>query len=59
MAPLEKFIANYPKVKLVRSPVRLGLIKARMLGCVNAEGPALVFMDAHVEVTIGKLIPSY
>lgn len=53
--PLEKFIANYPKIKLVRSPLRVGLIKARMIGSVNAEGPALVFMDAHIEVTPGWL----
>lgn len=40
--PLEDFIRPYPKIKLVRSPIRVGLIKARMIGCVNAEGPALV-----------------
>ena len=47
--PIEDAIANYSKVKLVRTPVRVGLIKARMFGCVNAKGPALVFMDAHIE----------
>lgn len=47
--PLEEAIANYSKVKLVRTPVRVGLIRARMFGCVNAKGPALVFMDAHIE----------
>lgn len=55
--PLEKFIKAYPKIKLVRSPTRVGLIKARMIGSVNAEGPALVFMDAHIEVTEGWLEP--
>lgn len=54
---LENFIRPYRKVKLIRSPIRLGLIKARMYGCVNAEGPALVFMDAHIEVTDGWLEP--
>jgi hypothetical protein len=56
-APLEEFIRPYRKIKLIRSPIRLGLIKARMFGCVNAQGPALVFMDAHIEVTDGWLEP--
>jgi glycosyltransferase involved in cell wall biosynthesis len=51
--PLEDAISAYKKVKLIRLPVRVGLIKARMFGCVNAHGPALVFMDAHTEVTLG------
>lgn len=55
--PLNNFILPYKKVHLFRSPIRLGLIKARIFGCVNAKGPALVFMDAHVEVTPGWLEP--
>ncbi|CRL08211.1 CLUMA_CG020989, isoform A [Clunio marinus] len=55
--PLEDYIGKYPKIKLVRSPTRVGLIKARMIGCVNAQGPALVFMDAHIEVTPGWIQP--
>lgn len=54
---MDDFIARYPKIKIVRSPLRVGLIKARMIGCVNANGPALVFMDAHIEVTTGWLEP--
>lgn len=46
-----------PKVRIIRSPTRIGLIKARMMGCVNSQGPALVFMDAHIEVTPGWLEP--
>ena len=32
-------------------------MKARMLGTVNSRGPALIFMDAHIEVTKGWLEP--
>ncbi|CAO1427106.1 unnamed protein product [Diamesa tonsa] len=55
--PLDDYIADYPKVKLVRSPVRLGLMKARMTGAVNSKGPVLIFMDSHFEVTTGWLEP--
>ena len=55
--PLDDYIAEYPKVKLVRSPVRLGLMKARMTGAVNSKGPVLIFMDSHFEVTTGWLEP--
>lgn len=54
---LEDFIRPYKKIRLFRSPIRLGLIKARIFGCVNAKGPVLVFMDAHIEVTPGWLEP--
>lgn len=55
--PLKQQIAQLPKVRIVRSPIRIGLIKARMMGAVNSEGPALIFMDAHVEVTPGWIEP--
>jgi polypeptide N-acetylgalactosaminyltransferase len=32
-------------------------MKARMLGAVNAKGPALIFMDSHMEVYPGWLEP--
>ncbi len=43
--------------RLIRSPVRVGLIKARLLGAVRAQGEVLVFLDAHCETTIGWLEP--
>ncbi|CRL04953.1 CLUMA_CG018212, isoform A [Clunio marinus] len=55
--PLKKEVDKLPKVRIIRSPTRIGLIKARMMGCVNAKGPALIFMDAHMEVTPGWLEP--
>lgn len=50
-------MATLPRVKIIRSPTRIGLIKARMMGAVNSQGPALIFMDAHIEVTEGWLEP--
>lgn len=47
--PLEDQIKQLPKTRIIRSTVRLGLMKARMLGAVNAKGPALIFMDSHME----------
>lgn len=55
--PLKNYVASLPKVKIIHSPTRIGLIKARMMGAVNSLGPALVFMDAHIEVTQGWLEP--
>lgn len=46
-----------PKVRIIHSPTRIGLIKARMMGAVNSQSNALVFMDAHIEVTTGWLEP--
>lgn len=44
-------------MRILRSPTRLGLMKARILGTVNAKGPVLVIMDSHVEVAEGWLPP--
>ena len=52
--PLKEQVELIPKVTLIRSPTRIGLMQARMLGAVNSKGPALVFMDSHVEVTPGE-----
>lgn len=32
-------------------------MKARMLGAVNSQGPALIFMDSHIECTPGWISP--
>ena len=52
--PLKEQVDLLPKVSLIRSPTRIGLIKARMMGAVNSQGPALIFMDSHMEVTTGE-----
>lgn len=54
---LENYLKRFPKVKIIRSPVRHGLIEARMLGVGNAKGPIILFLDSHVEVMYGFLEP--
>ena len=54
---LHDIIPKLPKVRLVRSSTRLGLMKARILGAENAKSPVLVIMDSHMEVTKGWLPP--
>lgn len=54
---LEKYMKRFPKVKILRSYLRHGLIETRMLGTANAKGPIIVFLDSHVEVSYGWLEP--
>eukprot|EP00037_Helgoeca_nana_P018137 m.173200 g.173200 ORF g.173200 m.173200 type:complete len:658 (+) comp24311_c0_seq2:237-2210(+) len=37
------------KYRIITSPKRLGLIRARLLGAKNAIGPVYTFLDSHVE----------
>lgn len=54
---LQEYFAKEPKVRILRSPQRLGLIKARLMGARNATTEILTFLDAHCECTTGWLEP--
>lgn len=57
-APLDTYVAKYlPKVKIIRLPLRTGLIKARSVGARAATGDVLLFLDAHCEANVNWLPP--
>ena len=50
---------DFHQVRIIRSPERVGLIRARLLGAAKAKAPALTFLDSHIECTPGDyLAPS-
>ena len=54
---LKDYIEKLKKVKLIKSPKRVGLTQARLIGADNALGDVLVFLDSHCEATFGWLEP--
>ncbi|XP_014663648.1 PREDICTED: polypeptide N-acetylgalactosaminyltransferase 11-like [Priapulus caudatus] len=56
-ADLEQHISRLPKVNLMRTGKREGLIRARIFGADHALGEVLVFLDSHVEVNKDWLQP--
>ena len=54
---LEDYIANIPKVSLLRLPERGGLITARLEGAKNAKGEVIIFLDSHTEANVNWLPP--
>ena len=55
--PLDDYMANFPKVKILRAPERQGLIRARIRGAIEAKGAVLMFLDSHIECAFGWLEP--
>ncbi|KAG8438907.1 hypothetical protein GDO86_005192 [Hymenochirus boettgeri] len=54
---LEEYMENFPKVKIVRTKKREGLIRTRMLGASVASGEVLTFLDSHCEANVNWLPP--
>ena len=54
---LDEYMAQYPKVKIVRAPERVGLIRARLMGARYVSAPVITYLDSHCECTEGWLEP--
>lgn len=54
---LGEYLHSLPKVHLLRSPKREGIVAARLRGAGLAIGDVLVFLDSHCEANYGWLEP--
>ncbi|XP_014772773.1 polypeptide N-acetylgalactosaminyltransferase 13 [Octopus bimaculoides] len=55
--PLEDYIKQLPKVRIIRSTTRLGLIRARLFGVNASRSEIITFLDSHCECVADWLRP--
>lgn len=54
---LEEYMVRMPKVRILRTKKREGLIRTRLLGAAAAKGEVITFLDSHCEANINWLPP--
>lgn len=55
--PLEDYMVRLPKVRILRTKKREGLIRTRLLGAALAKGDVITFLDSHCEANVNWLPP--
>ncbi|XP_041657672.1 polypeptide N-acetylgalactosaminyltransferase 10-like [Cheilinus undulatus] len=54
---LEEYMTRMPKVRILRTKKREGLIRTRLLGAAAAKGEVITFLDSHCEANVNWLPP--
>ncbi|KAM7397641.1 hypothetical protein PAMA_005788 [Pampus argenteus] len=54
---LEEYMVRLPKVRILRTKKREGLIRTRLLGAAAAKGEVITFLDSHCEANVNWLPP--
>lgn len=55
--PLDEYMVRLPKVRILRTKKREGLIRTRLLGAARAKGEVITFLDSHCEANVNWLPP--